>query len=61
MKLLVSYYEQVKNEWYEDDCWRLSKKICERADLRESAISHLTIIQRLLNDKDFPIIHALTY
>lgn len=37
------------------------KKICERADLRESAISHLTIIQRLLNDKDFPIIHTLTY
>lgn len=29
--------------------------------LRESTISHLTIMERLLNDNDFPIVCTLSY
>lgn len=37
------------------------KKSVEKKSLRESAISHLTIMERLLDDKDFPIVCTLSY
>lgn len=37
------------------------KKSVGEKSLRESALSHLTIIERLLNDKDFPIVCTLDY